>query len=210
MLAPQKSSRRRAFLRIARQKPIGALSGLICVLLVLVAIFASQIAPYGAAATKFPRLQAPSGVHPFGTDNLFRDMYSRIVIGSRISLGIGFGAVAIGTVMGTVLGLLSGYFRGWADLVVSRLMEVILGIPPLVFALFFLAIFKTKGGYSLESFFWVSVAIGIIITPTTARMGLVGPASATCNTSKQRRPWGTPHRGSCGATCCRTWWRRSS
>ncbi|MEX0781054.1 MAG: ABC transporter permease [Dehalococcoidia bacterium] len=154
----------------ARRKPIGAAAGVVCILLILVAIFADVLAPHEPGKVGFPRLQAPSGSYPFGTDNLFRDQFSRIIVGARISLGIGFGAVAIGTVMGTVLGLLAGYFRGWVDLTTSRIVEVVLGFPPLVLALFFLSIFKTDQGYSLESFFWVSLAIGIIITPTTARI----------------------------------------
>lgn len=155
---------------VARRKPVGAFAGIICVLLVLVALFATVLAPHAPDATAFPRLLAPSLSHPFGTDNLFRDQFSRVIIGSRISLGIGFGAVAIGTLIGTLLGLLSGYFGGWVDLIASRLMDVILGIPPLVLALFILSIFNPNKGYSLQSFFWVSFAIGIIIAPTTARI----------------------------------------
>ena len=162
-------SRARSLLRVARRKPVGAAAGIICIALILVALGADVLAPHPPDEIGFPRLHAPSADYPFGTDNLFRDQFSRILIGSRISLGIGFSAVAIGTLMGTLLGLLGGYFRGWVDLALSRIIEVILGFPPLVLALFFLAIFK-DGGYSLENFFWVSLAIGIIITPTTARI----------------------------------------
>lgn len=159
--------------RIARQKPLGAAAGVVCLLLILVALGADVVAPQAADAVdpiKNPRLQAPSWEHPFGTDNLFRDMFSRVVIGSRISLGIGFAAVAIGTVLGTVLGMVAGFFRGWVDMVVSRAIEVVLGFPPLVLAIFFLSIFNPERGYSLRSFLMVSLAIGIIITPTTARI----------------------------------------
>jgi len=156
--------------RTARQKPIGAISLVVCVILVLVAIFATQIAPHPPASLDNPRLAAPSLSHPFGTDNLFRDMFSRILIGSRISLGIGFAAVFIGTIMGTVLGLTSGYFGGWPDMVVSRLIDIVLGFPPLVLAIFFLSIFNTDKGFTLRAFLMVSLAIGIIITPTTARI----------------------------------------
>ena len=158
---------------VIRRKPVGAAAGAVCIILILIAIFADVLAPYPPDKVdpiRFPRLQAPAADYPFGTDDLFRDQFSRIIIGARISIGIGFGAVLIGTVFGTLIGLLSGYFRGWVDLTTSRLIEVVLGFPPLVFALFFLAIFKTDQGYSLESFFWISLAIGIIITPTTARI----------------------------------------
>ncbi len=70
--------------RTARSKPIGAVAGLICVLLVLIALFAEQLAPHAVDATTFPRQHAPSLTYPMGTDNLFRDMFSRIIVGSRI------------------------------------------------------------------------------------------------------------------------------
>lgn len=168
--SPRRPSRARAFVRICRSKPIGVGAGAICVLLVLIALGANELAPHAPDATKFPRMHAPSRAYPLGTDNLFRDIYSRILIGSRISLGIGFGAVAMGTFMGTLLGLIAGYYRGWADMVVSRALEVVLGFPPLVLALFILSIFKTEKGFSLQSFLWMSFAIGLIITPTTARI----------------------------------------
>ena len=172
LYTPQRSPLARIW-QIARQKPVGAIATIICIVLILVAIFATAIAPQAANNVdplQNPKLAAPSLSHPFGTDNLFRDMFSRIVIGSRISLGIGFTAVFLGTIIGALLGLVSGYFGGWIDLIVARLMDVILGFPPLVLAMFFLSIFNTSRGYSLESFFWVSLAIAIIITPTTARI----------------------------------------
>ena len=166
----KKSSAPKALLSIARRKPIGAIAGLMCIVLILVAVFASQIAPHAPEAAKFPRLRPPSASYPLGTDNLFRDMFSRVVIGSRVSLGIGFGSVFLGTIMGASLGLVSGYVGGWVDLVVSRLMDVVLGFPPLVLAIFFLSVFNTEQGYGPRQFFLVSLAIAVIITPTTARI----------------------------------------
>lgn len=169
----RRPNRLAALWRIARRKPLGAIACLVCLALVFVAIGADFLAPQAADAVdpvKNPRLQAPSLSHLFGTDNLFRDMLSRVLIGSRISLGIGFSAVAIGTLIGTVLGLISGYFGGWVDMLVSRLVEVVLGFPPLVLAIFFLSIFLPDRSYGLRSFFLVSLAIGIIIAPTTARI----------------------------------------
>jgi peptide/nickel transport system permease protein len=137
---------------------------------VLVAIFAGQLAPHPVDASKFPRLASPSLSYPMGTDNLFRDMFSRVLVGSRISLGVGFGSVLIGTVLGTLFGLISGYMGGWVDTVIGRSLDVLLGFPPLVFLIFFLAIFNTGTGYSLNAFLLISLAIGIIIAPTTARI----------------------------------------
>src|SRR5512139_2481522 len=162
-----------SLLRIARKKPVGAASAIICVALILVALGADVLAPQAANQVdpiKNPRLLSPSLEHPFGTDNLFRDVFSRVIIGSRISLGVGFMSVFIGTIIGTTLGMVSGYFRGKVDLFVSRLMEVVLVFPPLVLAIFFLAIFNTSKGYSFKSFLLLSAAIGIIIAPTTARI----------------------------------------
>jgi peptide/nickel transport system permease protein len=145
-------------------------AGLICLVLVLIALSANQLAPHAVDAAKFPRLHSPSLSYPFGTDNLFRDMFSRILVGSRISIGVGFGAVFVGTLLGTTLGIVSGYVGGWADLIIGRVLDVMLGFPPLLFLIFFLSIFNTTRGYSFHSFLLVSVAIGIIITPTTARI----------------------------------------
>lgn len=169
----RKPSRTTSLVRVARKKPIGAVSAFVCIALILIALGADVIAPQAPDAVdpiKNPRLVAPAFEHPFGTDNLFRDVFTRIIIGSRISLGIGFTAVFLGTIIGTTLGLVSGYFRGWVDLVVSRGMEVVLGFPPLVLAIFFLSIFMTTKGYSFKNFMLVSLAIGIIIAPTTARI----------------------------------------
>lgn len=159
--------------RTAKGKPIGSVAAVVCVFLILVAIGADVIAPQAADKVdpiKNPRLLAPSFGHLFGTDNLFRDMFTRVVIGSRISLGIGFMAVAMGTVIGTCLGMVSGFFGGKVDLVVSRAMEVVLGFPPLVLAIFILSIFMTSKGYRWENFLLLSLAIGVIIAPTTARI----------------------------------------
>jgi len=152
-----------ALWKLARRKPVGAAAAVICVLLVLVAIFAPVLAPHPAAKIGFPRLQAPSALYPFGTDNLFRDIFSRVIIGSRISLGVGFAAVAFGTLFGAFFGLVSGYIGGWLDLLVNRVMDTIMAFPPLILAIFVLSIFR-------PSFLTVSAAIGVIITPTTARI----------------------------------------
>ena len=153
----------RGVAKMARRNPVGAAAGVVCILLILLAIFAPAIAPYAPERVGFPRLRPPSAAHPFGTDNLFRDIFSRIIVGSRISLGVGFAAVAVGTLLGVFFGLTSGYVGGWVDLGVNRIMDTVMAFPPLVLAIFFLSIFR-------PSFFTVSLAIGIIIAPTTARI----------------------------------------
>ena len=153
----------RTLSRLARRNPVGAAAAVVCVLLILIAIFAEQIAPMAADKLTTRRLTAPSLDYPFGTDNLFRDMYSRILIGSRISLGIGFASVFVGTLLGASFGLLSGYIGGWVDLGVNRVMDTVMAFPPLIMAIFFLSIFQ-------PTFLTVSLAIGIIITPATSRI----------------------------------------
>src|SRR5262249_42101617 len=91
------------------------------------------------------------------------DIFSRIIVGSRISLGIGFLSVFMGTIMGTLLGVVSGYIGGWLDLIINRVTDTVMAFPPLILAGFFFSIFK-------PSFFTVSLAIAIIITPTTTRI----------------------------------------
>jgi peptide/nickel transport system permease protein len=139
-------------------------AAVMCFLLVLLAIFGPAIAPHPADQTGFPRLQPPSRTYPFGTDNLFRDMFSRIIVGARNSLGIGFASVAVGMVLGVALGITSGYFGGWWDTyIVGRAVEVMLAFPAIVFIIFFLSVFQ-------PSFPTVCLAIGLILTPGTTRV----------------------------------------
>src|SRR5439155_1588933 len=135
--------------------PVGAVAGVICVLLVALAIVGPAISPYNADQTGFARLHAPSRDHPFGTDNLFRDMYSRVIVGARNSLGVGFASVAVGMLLGVTLGVTSGYFGRWWDLVVGRVVDVMLAYPAIVFIIFFLSVFQ-------PSFPTICVAIGLI------------------------------------------------
>jgi peptide/nickel transport system permease protein len=149
--------------RAARRNPVGAVAGVLCILLVLLAIAGPAIAPHPADLSAFPRLQPPSRTYPFGTDNLFRDMFSRIIVGARNSLGVGFASVAVATLLGVTLGVTSGYFgRGW-DLVVGRGVDVMLAFPAIVFIIFFVSIFQ-------PSFPTICIAIGLILTPGTTRV----------------------------------------
>jgi peptide/nickel transport system permease protein len=149
--------------RVVRKNPLGAFAGLCCILLILLAILGPWLAPFKPSATDFPRLQAPTWSHPFGTDNLFRDMLSRVIVGARNSLGIGFASVAVSTGLGVYLGITAGYFGGKWDVFVSRTVDVILAYPNLVFVIFFLTIFQ-------PSYWSISLAIGIILAPGTTRV----------------------------------------
>jgi peptide/nickel transport system permease protein len=149
--------------RNARKNPVGAIAGVFCVFLVLLAVFGPQVSPYDANDISFERLTAPSAEHPFGVDHLSRDMLSRIIVGAKNSLGIAFTAIAVSTVLGITLGVTSGYFGSALDLGVSRFIDVMLAYPPLVFVIFMVAIFGREFGT-------IAIGIGLILTPSTTRI----------------------------------------
>ena len=152
-----------AVYKAARRNPVGAAAGILCIALIALAIVGPLVAPHSPDDTNFARLAAPNWSHPFGTDNLFRDMFSRIIVGTRNSLGIAFGSIAFSVSAGVVLGVTAGYIGGTWDQVVGRLTDAIIAYPGLVFIIFFLTIFPS-------SFASVSIAIGIILTPGIIRV----------------------------------------
>lgn len=153
----------KAATRAARRNPFGALAGLSCLVLVILAVVGPQLSPYDANDISFDRLTAPSVSHPFGVDHLSRDLFSRIIVGARNSLGIAFTAIAVSTVLGIVLGVTSGYWGSGLDLGVSRFIDIMLAYPALVFVIFMVAIFG-------RDFWTIAVAIGLILTPGATRI----------------------------------------
>src|SRR5215831_17793200 len=116
-----------------RRKPLGAVGGVIVIVLILVALAAPLLAPYPYdEANASVRLQGPSLAHPFGTDANGRDMLSRIIWGARISVTVGFGAVLISTALATTIGVVSGYMGGVFDLLFQRLVDIWISFPALV------------------------------------------------------------------------------
>lgn len=113
----------------------GAAGLLIVALLVIVAIFGPVLNPFDPNAQVFRILQAPSWQHPMGTDSLGRDVMSQVIAGTRVSVTIGVGIAVLGGIAGTALGLLAGFFRGWIDDVISRLVEIQWAFPELIAAL---------------------------------------------------------------------------
>src|SRR6266571_459336 len=109
-----------------KRKPLGAVSAALLFVIVLTALFAPVLAPYDPLTTEPEiRLQAPSRAHLFGTDDIGRDVFSRIIYGARISLWVGLLAVGIGTAAGMVIGLLCGYCEGRLDLILQRVMDAV-------------------------------------------------------------------------------------
>ena len=131
--------------------------------MVLVALFAPVIAPYDPAAiSPLERLKSPSATHPFGTDMLGRDIFSRVVYGARVSLAVGFTVAVLSSFLGLAIGLISGYFR-YLDGVLMRAMDGLMSIPGVLLAIAMMAL----AGGSLGT---VIVAITVVEIPRVARL----------------------------------------
>jgi peptide/nickel transport system permease protein len=147
-----------------KRRPLGGVSGIVILVLVVVALFAPQVARTDPMAQHAGRiLEASSWEFWMGTDHLGRDVYSRLVHGARVSIIVGFTAVALGTSIGSLIGLVSGYQGGRFDLYVQRLVDAWIAFPGLVLILVLVSML----GPSLIN---VSIAIGIGTMPGTSRV----------------------------------------
>ena len=128
-------------LRFTRNKPLGAIMGIIIVLVVLMSVFADVISPYHPLDTNpIMAREPPDREHWMGYDEVGRDVLSRVIFGSRISLIVGITSVVFGTVLGSLWGLASGYLGGKVDLITQRAVEVWMSFPGLVLALSLLVV----------------------------------------------------------------------
>ena len=153
----------RAWRRLKRRKG-GVAALVVVVLLVTLAILAPLVAPYDATLTSFTQVRKPpSWLHWFGTDEVGRDVLSRVIFGARASLGAGLVSVSIAVGAGVPLGLLAGYAGGWIDAVLSRLVDAMLAIPFLILAIALSAFL----GPSLRN---AMIAIGVTATPVFVRL----------------------------------------
>jgi peptide/nickel transport system permease protein len=136
----------------------------VLLLLVIVAIFAPLISPYDPYATDLEHsLAQPSAQHWLGTDNVGRDILSRVIFGSRISLMVGFIAIGIGACIGTMLGLIGGYYGGIISAIIMRFVDALMTVPMLLLAL---AITAVMGGGLVQ----MMIALGIALIPGHARL----------------------------------------
>jgi len=131
--------------RFRRHKP-AMVSGVYLIILILVAILAPVVAPHDPYQTnlqlaRFGEPASPSLSHPFGSDQLGRDLLSRVIYGARVSLMVGFVATGLAIAAGTVLGAIAGYAGKWTDMGIMRFADVLLAFPPLLFAMAALASF---------------------------------------------------------------------
>jgi peptide/nickel transport system permease protein len=127
--------RRRRRARRLLSQPLAVVGLAIAVGWLLVAIFAPLIAPYDPLAQDFPLTQAPSREHLFGTDELGRDVLSRVIYGARLSLPLALLLVALATALGSVLGAIAGYFRSWVDPLVMRTTDLVFAFPAIILAM---------------------------------------------------------------------------
>ncbi len=162
-LTPPKSNRIAAIGRLVKEQPVGTIGLVIFVGLVVVATFAPLIANHDPIANHVSdRLTSPNSTYYFGTDELGRDVFSRIVYGARISLYVGIFTVAFGTSIGAVLGIVSAYYTT-LDFILQRFIDAMLGIPHLLLAL---AIVAVIGPSVTNTIF----AIGVGFIPGSARI----------------------------------------
>lgn len=123
------------------RNPLAVIGLVTVVVLVLIAVFAPAIAPYGISQRSKQFRASPSGDHYFGTDTIGQDVFSRVVFGARVSLKIGFLATALALVIGVVFGATAGFFGGWIDSLLMRITDVLLSIPYIILAIAIATIF---------------------------------------------------------------------
>lgn len=128
-------------LRLARAHPLGVFGLLVVLLMTFCAVFADLIVPYDPEAIQAgPIKEGPSVSHPFGTDRLGSDVFSRTVFGARIAMLIGLTSVILGMWMGSAIGIISGYFGGFVDSLIQRLVDALLAFPAIVLLLAIIAV----------------------------------------------------------------------
>ncbi|WP_058913921.1 glutathione ABC transporter permease GsiD [Entomohabitans teleogrylli] len=155
----------REFWRRLRAQPLAMAAGAIVAALFLLAVIAPWIAPFDAENYfDYDRLNdGPSLQHWFGVDSLGRDIFSRVLVGSQISLAAGLISVAIGAGIGTVLGLLAGYYEGWWDRLIMRVCDVLFAFPGILLAIAVVAVM----GSGMAN---VIIAVAIFSIPAFARL----------------------------------------
>uniref|UniRef100_A0A831XIJ9 ABC transporter permease n=3 Tax=Thermus islandicus TaxID=540988 RepID=A0A831XIJ9_9DEIN len=155
---------RRAFRRFLKS-PSGKVGLVLALGLVLLALLIPLLKPYDPATDRdyLSRLTPPSWAHPFGTDQLGRDIFTRVLHGSRISLQVGVVSVGLGLALGTLLGLLAGFFRGRTELLIGWLADLLLAFPGTLLAIAIVAV----SGPSLQN---AMLAIGIVQVPVYIRL----------------------------------------
>ena len=159
-----KSSRTAVFIKKFLQRKTAVLGLIIIVLLVLVAIIGPFLAPYDYTVYDYNNiLSGPSAAHLFGTDHYGRDIFSRMLVGTRLTLGVALSSVVVGAAIGTVLGLLAGYYGGIIEMLVMRSADVLFSFPDILLAIAIVAIL----GPGIINVF---IAVMVFTVPSFARI----------------------------------------
>lgn len=153
---------RREKWRLLRRRPAFVFGCLVVIFWVFCALFGEQIAPYSTELPVGENYQSPGGSHWFGTDQTGRDVFSRVIVGSRDVLKTAPLAALISVVLGVILGLLLGYFGGWLDLIVGRVLDAVVALPGILIGLLAVTVLGTSS--------WVIIGIvAALFTPIVAR-----------------------------------------
>jgi len=148
--------------RLLRRQPLGAAGGLIVLALIVVAVLAPRLAPHGPKEVTFAPYLPPSAEFPMGTDQVGRDVLSRVVWGARLSLYVGLVSVLFGITAGSLWGAVTAYLGGAADTGSQRVVDSVMALPPIILALALMAAL----GQSVNN---VIIALVVLLTPTAAR-----------------------------------------
>ncbi len=133
-------------------------------ILVVLSIIGPKIVPFGVDEYDYNNiLQGPSNLHPFGTDEFGRDIFSRIILGTKISLAVGLSSVTVGAIIGTILGLVGGYYGGFIDSVIMRVCDTLFAFPGIILAIGIMAILG-------PGIFNVVISVAIFSAPSFARI----------------------------------------
>ena len=161
-------TRRRVRVPAAWRQPLAVVGTAIAIAWIVVAIFAPLIAPHDPLAQNAAPAQSPSLHHLFGTDELGRDVLSRVIYGSRVSLPIALALVALAMTIGSIVGSIAGYFRGFADGLLMRSADLVFAFPPIILAMVVAAVLG-------RGLFNAALAIVVVAWPSYARVvrGLV-------------------------------------
>jgi len=141
--APRRERSRWLWVRAIWQSKPAVVGLILLTLITLGAIFAPLVAPYDPNAQEYGFMVAPSLAHPMGTDDLGRDLFSRLVYGARISLFVGVSTVLLSMTLGVLMGLAAGYYGGWVDNVIMRYIDLQWAFPNFIIAVYLVAIFGT-------------------------------------------------------------------
>jgi peptide/nickel transport system permease protein len=148
--------------RLLRRQPLGAAGGFIVLVLIVVALLAPRLAPHGPKEATFAPYLPPSAEFPMGTDQVGRDVMSRVIWGARLSLYVGLVSVVFGITAGSLWGAVTAYLGGAADTGSQRVVDAVMALPPIILALALMAAL----GQSVNN---VILALVVLLTPTAAR-----------------------------------------